>query len=106
LKDTATGKRPKYFPAHRFSVEIEGLVEAIFTEVSGLEGEMEEFTYLEGGANDIVHHLPVRVKYPHLVLKRGMTESGGLWEWHKKIRSGCAAACFSKRGRPRSSTRP
>lgn len=88
MNGTATGKRPQHFAAHHFSVEIEGLVEAIFTEVNGLEGEMEEFTYLEGGANDMVHHLPVRVKYPHLVLKRGMTESGGLWEWHKKAQTG------------------
>lgn len=86
----ATGKRARHFSAHTFSVEleIEGLVEAIFTEVSGLEGEIEEFTYKEGGVNDMVHHLPVRVKYPHLVLKRGMTESGGLWKWYTKTLSG------------------
>lgn len=86
----ATGARPRHFASHRFSVEleIEGLVEAIFTEVSGLQGEIEEFTYTEGGVNDMVHHLPVRVKFPHLILKRGMSESGGLWNWYQKAMMG------------------
>ena len=86
----ATGRRLRNFAAHRFSVEleIEGLVEAVFTEVSGLEAEIEEFTYTEGGVNDMVHHFPVRAKYSHLILKRGMTESGGLWKWHQNTISG------------------
>lgn len=85
-----TGKRSQYYAAHSFSIEleVEGLVEAIFTEVSGLQGEIEEFTYTEGGVNDMVHHFPVRVKFPHLVLKRGLTESGGLWKWYQKTMTG------------------
>jgi phage tail-like protein len=85
-----TGKRAQHYALHHFSVEleIEGLVEAIFTEVTGLQAEIEEFTYTEGGVNDMVHHLPVRVKFPHLILKRGMTESGGLWKWYKKTMQG------------------
>ena len=54
-----------------------------FTEVSGLSAEVEFMTYNEGGNNEFVHHLPTRVKYPNLVLKRGMTDEDALLTWFK-----------------------
>ena len=96
-----TGARPRHFSAHRFSVEVEihGLVEAIFTEVSGLSSEIEEFTYMEGGVNDMVHCFPVRVKYPHITLKRGMTTGSGLWTWYQNTTGalGNAEGCRIRR---------
>jgi phage tail-like protein len=74
-------------PAYKFFiyVELSGVIEAKFTEVSGLSVEREVETYYEGGNNDRVHHLPGRIKYGNITLKRGVTFSRTLWDWfHKK----------------------
>lgn len=55
-----------------------------FSEVSGLSAEVEFMTYNEGGNNEFVHHLPTRVKYPNLVLKRGVTNEDALLAWFKE----------------------
>lgn len=65
----------------RYEVEIGSLGVAGFSEVTGLEAEMETEEYQEGGLNTYVHKLPVRFSYPNLVLKRGLTNSLELWEW-------------------------
>jgi len=52
-----------------------------FTEVSGLNAEIETMTYNEGGRNDSVHKLPTRMKHPNLVLKRGVTTLKDLQQW-------------------------
>lgn len=46
-----------------------------FLEVSGLSPEMELDPVYEGGENRFVHQLPKGVKYPKLVLKRGIAGS-------------------------------
>ena len=68
-----------------FNVEIEGIQEAFFKECSGLEAETEILSYEEGGVNDYIHKLPGRTKYKNVVLKRGVTDSGWLWEWYQKV---------------------
>jgi phage tail-like protein len=52
-----------------------------FREVSGLTMELEEQTYNEGGENRFSHKLPVRGRYPDLVLKRGLFVDSGLRKW-------------------------
>lgn len=76
-----TGSRVDPYVTCYFSVEVEGIQEALFRECSGLEGEIEVFPYEEGGVNDHQHKLPGRAKFPNVVLKRGVTESKVLWEW-------------------------
>jgi len=56
--------------------------------VSGLSGEIETLTYNEGGMNEFVHRLPSRVKYPNLVLKRGMTTLKDLEQWFQDSSAG------------------
>lgn len=46
-------------------------IDTRWTEVSGLNVEMTTEELIEGGENRFVHKLPVRAKYPNLVLKRG-----------------------------------
>ena len=79
-----TGQRIDPFPAFKFYVEIGGITQAVFSECSGLEAEVEVFEYEEGGLNDYVHKLPGRVKYSDVTLKRGMASSDELWEWYKR----------------------
>lgn len=52
-----------------------------FRDVSGLTMELEEFAYNEGGENRFSHKLPVRGRYPDLVLKRGLLVDSGLRRW-------------------------
>jgi len=52
-----------------------------FREVSGLSMELEEETFNEGGENRFSHKLPVRGRYPDLVLKRGLLTSTGVRGW-------------------------
>lgn len=72
----------------RFWVEIDSLLVAGFTEVSGLQSEVEVEEFREGGVNDYVHRLPRITKYPNIVLKRGVTSSDNLWNWYEKVTEG------------------
>jgi phage tail-like protein len=52
-----------------------------FMECTGISVEVETKEYMEGGSNDFVHKLPTRVKYPNVVLKRGVTHEEALLQW-------------------------
>ena len=72
----------------RFYVEISGIPQAVFTEVSGLQVETEFEEYREGGNNDFVHCLPGPTKVSRLTLKRGMTGSNDFFRWYLEILQG------------------
>jgi len=63
-------------------VEIEGLLVGGFTEVSGLESQVDLEPYREGGVNNFVHELPGSVNHAHLVLRHGLTAVSTLWNWY------------------------
>jgi phage tail-like protein len=81
-------RRNDPYASFRFLVEIEGLVVGGFTEVSGLETELEVESYREGGLNAYAHELPGAAKYPRLVLKRGLTEADSFWRWYRDAARG------------------
>jgi phage tail-like protein len=84
-----TAIAPWVLPTISFEVKLPTAVKiGYFTEVSGLSAEVEFQTYNEGGNNEFVHHLPTRVKYPNLVLKRGITNEDALLQWFKKTHVG------------------
>lgn len=72
----------------RFQVEIDGLVVGGFSDVSGLQVEVEAEDYREGGLNGYTHKFLKGTKYPPLVLKRGLTDSDILWQWHRNVVEG------------------
>lgn len=72
----------------RFQVEVDGLLFAGFTEVSGLSVEIDTDTYNEGGYNDFVHILPKTVKYQNIVLKQGILYSDQMWTWMREVMDG------------------
>lgn len=76
------------YKTYRFLVEIEGLVSGGFSEVSGLQVEIDVEDYREGGVNDYVHKLPKFRKYPNLILKRGLTDSDVLLNWLENTAAG------------------
>lgn len=83
------GLRNDPLSAFTFSIEIKGLYVAGFSEVSGLQIEIEVFPYRQGGQNDCELRLPGPAKYPqNLVFKRGMTFSDDLWNWCREVAEG------------------
>jgi phage tail-like protein len=65
----------------RFRLSVDGRELVSFAECSGLSLEASTEDYHEGGENRFVHRFPATGQVPNLVLKRGMTKSGELWEW-------------------------
>ena len=75
------GSRSDPIPTFRFRVELDGIIEAGFTECKGLSMKWKVFQYKEGGVNGYVHQLPERVEYSKITLKRGIALSSALWNW-------------------------
>lgn len=71
-----------------FLVEIQGLVAGGFSDLTGLQVEMETEDYQEGGVNEFTRKLPKTTKYPNLVLKRGLVDSDILWRWFQEVSQG------------------
>ena len=82
------GTRFDPYRAFNFHVEIDGLVVGGFSEVRGLEVEVEVEEYREGGRNDTVHQLPKGARYRNLTLKHGLTDVDTLWSWHQDVVAG------------------
>ena len=77
----SASRRQDPYLGFRFRVELGSRFVAGFSEVSGLEIQMEPEEYEEGGLNSHTHRLPTRYSQPNVVLKRGLTDSRKLWEW-------------------------
>jgi phage tail-like protein len=83
------GRRVDPYAAFRFRVEIEGLVVGGFTEVGGLEMEIDVTSVREGGVNGYEHLLAGPARYPsRLALRRGLTDADGLWRWCRDVARG------------------
>jgi phage tail-like protein len=65
----------------KFIFTVDGLTIGAFTEVSGLSVQIDVEEVAEGGQNQYTHRLPGRMKWPNLVLKRGVTNADNLFEW-------------------------
>ncbi|MCG2418348.1 phage tail protein [Aequorivita sp. F47161] len=68
-----------------FKVEFNGISsqdkDVHFQSVMGLSVDIETVEFAEGGENRFKHKLPVRSKFPNLVLKRGMVTDSYLIKW-------------------------
>ncbi|HMF59277.1 MAG TPA: phage tail protein [Vicinamibacterales bacterium] len=73
------------YGAFRFRVEILGLQVGGFTEVAGIEREVQTEDFREGGRNDYTHKLATVTKYQNLSLKRGLADATDLWQWHQDV---------------------
>jgi phage tail-like protein len=73
----------------RFRVEINAILTGGFTEVSGLQVEVEVFDYREGGVNEFIHKLAGPVRYQsNVTLKHGLMEADQIWEWEQQMLDG------------------
>jgi phage tail-like protein len=77
------------YVSFRFRVEFDGKEVAQFSEVTGLQMEIETEEYREGGLNDFIHQFAGKVRYPSkLVLKHGLMDSTTLWKWGQEVAKG------------------
>jgi phage tail-like protein len=76
------------FHAHRFKIEIQGIVRGGFREVSGLDSSQDPIEYRDGTDPTHVRKLPGLNKYSNISLKWGSTDDASLWEWRKKAIDG------------------
>ena len=76
------------YPSCRFYVMFGDSVQGVFTEVSGLQIEMDVMEYQEGGNNGFVHRLPGFTKVSNITLKRGMTKSNDFFKWCTAMANG------------------
>jgi phage tail-like protein len=72
----------------RFLVEIDGIVQAGFSDCSGFGSNVEVVEYREGGDATTVRKLPGKVSYPDITLKWGVTDSRELYDWHSAAING------------------
>lgn len=79
-----------YYPPAGFHFKVEFSIssdenDTRFQSVAGLTIEYETESFKEGGENRFEHVLPIRTKYPDLVLKRGfLTKDSKVFEWCMK----------------------
>jgi phage tail-like protein len=76
------------FKNYRFRVEIDGITEAGFREVTIPTSTQEPIEYREGGEPIHTRKLPGLNKYGNVTLKWGITNSMVLYDWRKKIEEG------------------
>ena len=70
-----------------FRVEIDGVTQAAFKAVEGLDSETEVIEYQDG--DDLfLRKRPGRTKYSNIVLKRGYVSTDELWQWRKRVMEG------------------
>ncbi len=83
-----TGQRVDPYKSFKFLVEIDGIVQAGFSECSGFGSSVEVIEYREGGDQSTVRKLPGKVSFPDIMLKWGVTDSRELYDWHRDAVNG------------------
>ena len=84
----ATGTRTDPYGGYNFLVEIDGITQAGFQEVSGLDSTTDTLDYREGNDPNHGRKLPGLNKFSPITLKRGITDSDELWKWRATVVGG------------------
>src|SRR5688500_18198337 len=74
-----------------FAIEVQGVIEGFFSEVSGLGSETEVAEHkvmTKDGKQEIVRKIPGRNKWGDISLKRGITSIMDVWAWRKMVEDG------------------
>ena len=80
--------RPDPVRNFRFRLEIAGVQAAAFSEVAIAETTTEPIDYREGPDPMHVRKLSGLTKFGNITLKRGITDSMAIYNWHKQIVAG------------------
>jgi phage tail-like protein len=81
LKAQAPGGKPEPFIKYKFLVEIDGITEAHFMEVAGLNVTVDVVEFREGGDSLAPILLPGLAHYGPLVLRHGLEANQELLTW-------------------------
>ena len=71
-----------------FVVEIDGIMQAGFSDCSGFGASTDPIEYREGGDNTTVRKMPGVTKYTNITLKWGITDSRELYDWYRDVVKG------------------
>jgi phage tail-like protein len=82
------GQQSTYYRAFQFLVEIDGISQARFQEVGGIDSTTDVIEYREGGDALSARKLPAQTKHSNLTLKRGYTDDAQLWKWYEDVMTG------------------
>jgi phage tail-like protein len=75
------GSHPEPYLKYNFLVEIDGITQAKFSEVTGLNVTVDVIEFREGGDQTAPILIPGLAHYGPLVLKNGLTQSNELCDW-------------------------
>lgn len=73
------------FRNSRFLLEIDGIAQAGFSEVTIPDIIAEPIEYREGNQTTTPQKIPGLIKYSNLILKWGITNSKDLYNWHEDV---------------------
>ena len=73
-----------------FLMELEGKIQGMFTECSGIgsENEVVEHKVVDSKGHEVVRKIPGRLTWQDVTLKRGLTANLEIWEWRQLVVEG------------------
>ena len=84
---------PTVMTASSFVIQVDGVQVATFSELSGINTEVEPVEYIATGPHGIVHTKQYgKTKPPQITLKRGLDTETYMWAWHQAVLQGDPAA--------------
>ncbi|WP_261302874.1 phage tail protein [Paenibacillus andongensis] len=75
------GERRDPYRNFRFRIEVEGIQQAGFSEISGFDASLSVIEYREGNETITPRKLPGLAKYGNISLKWGVTDSMDMYNW-------------------------
>src|SRR5258706_13486445 len=82
------GERKNPYKNHRLMVEIDGISQAGFREVTIPDSSQDPVEYREGNEPPTVRKQPGLIKYGNVTLKGGITDSLDLYKWRQLVEAG------------------
>lgn len=84
---------PTVMTASTFVIQVDGIQVASFSELSGINTEVEPIEYISTGREGIQHTKQFgKTKPPQITLKRGLDSETYMWSWHQAVLRGEPAA--------------
>ncbi|WP_170305100.1 phage tail protein [Kitasatospora viridis] len=103
---------PTVMSASTFVIQVDGIQVASFSELSGINTEVEPVEYISSGVGGIVHTKQYgKTKPPAVTLARGLDTQTYMWAWHQAVLMGdpaarktCSLQLFAAGSSPKSAT--
>lgn len=101
---------PTVMSASTFVIQVDGIQVATFSELSGINTEVESVEYIATGPEGILHTKQFgKTKPPTVTLKRGLDTQTYMWSWHQAVLQGdptarktCSLQLFAASASPKS----